>query len=138
MKALHEECIEQLDLMRTALDSAQLASGTMRDTLDNIANHHWHTYIDVIHLICMHDEEMNVSLNKIGLDLRTEADTSENSHQIKRVFIASLIHALIRRHQRVIYIYKINGEPMKDYLIESTLVERDCIATIISMIHSTL
>lgn len=138
MKTLHEECIEQLQLMQTSLESAQLASDAMRDKLDDIANHHWHTYIDVIHLICMHDEAMNTSLKQVGLDLRTEDDTSEQQYQIKRSLILSLVVALVRRHQRMIYVYNLHGEPMKDYLSESTVIERDCMASIISMIYTTL
>ena len=138
MKTLHEEGIEQLQLMQTALESAQLASDTMRDKLDDMANHHWHTYIDVIHLICMHDETMNTSLKQVGLDLRTEDDLNEKQCQIKRSLVLSLVIALVRRHQRMIYVYNLHGEPMKDFLSESTVIERDCMASIISMIHTTL
>jgi hypothetical protein len=138
MRTLHEECIEQLQLMQTALESAQLASDTIRDKLDDMANHHWHTYIDVVHLISMHDETMNTSLKQVGLDLRTEDDTNEAQCQIKRSLILTLVAALVRRHQRMIYVYNLHGEPMKDFLSESTVVERDCMASIISMIHTTL
>lgn len=51
MRRLHQEAIEQLDLMRTALETAEQAIGTMKDTLDLIAMDHWNGYMDVIHMI---------------------------------------------------------------------------------------
>jgi hypothetical protein len=86
----------------------------------------------------MHDETMNTSLKQVGLDLRTEDDISEKQCQIKRSLILALVVALVRRHQRMIYVYNLHGEPMKDFLSESTVIERDCVASIISMIHTTL
>lgn len=138
MKALHEECIEQLELMKKSLESAQMASGIMRDTLDDLANNHWHTYIDVIHLICMHDDLMNLEIKKIGLDMRTDDDEVENQYQAKRILLLSLLSLLVRHHQRIIYIYQLHGEPMKDYLNESSIIERPCIAGILEMVHRTL
>jgi hypothetical protein len=49
MRRLHQEALEQLDLMRTATEAAEQAIGTMRDTLEIIAMDHWNAYMDVIH-----------------------------------------------------------------------------------------
>jgi hypothetical protein len=51
MRMLHEEAIEQLESMHTVLDAAEAASGTMRDTLENMVENHWHAYMDVLHMI---------------------------------------------------------------------------------------
>jgi len=50
MRRLHQEAIEQLELMRTAFEAAEQAIGTMRDTLDEIALDHWNNYLDVVHI----------------------------------------------------------------------------------------
>lgn len=138
MKTLHEECIEQLELMKVALETAQLASDMMRDRLDDMVNGHWHAYMDIVHLICMHDTSMNAEIKKIGLDLRMEDDEAEHQYQVKRILLLSLIAGLIRHHQRIIYIYEVHGDTVKDYLSESSLIEREYIATFIEMIHTTL
>lgn len=49
MRRLHQEAIEQLELMRTALETAEQANGTMRDSLNNIGLDHWNAYMDVMH-----------------------------------------------------------------------------------------
>lgn len=51
MRLLHHEAIEQLELMRTAIEAAEQASDGMRDNLDEIALNHWHAYMDIIHKI---------------------------------------------------------------------------------------
>jgi hypothetical protein len=51
MRRLHQEAIEQLELLRTALETAEQANGTMRDSLNDIALDHWNAYMDVMHRI---------------------------------------------------------------------------------------
>ena len=52
MRRLHQEAIEQLELMRTALETAEQASGTMRDyPRENRLRDHWNGYMDVIHMV---------------------------------------------------------------------------------------
>lgn len=136
MKILHEECIEQLELMKVSLESAQLSSDMMRDRLDDMASQQWRAYIDVIHLLCMHDEQLNAQIQKIGMDLRAEDD--ERQYQTKRILLLSLLSALICHHRRVVYIYQVHGDTMKDYLNESSEAERVYIASIIEMVHTTL
>lgn len=138
MKTLHEECCEQLDLIRVSLEAAQLSSDMMRDKLDAMATAHWYAYMDIIHLLCMHDDAMNASLKKIGLDLRIEDAEAEQQYQAKRALLLGLITALKRHHQRVIYIYNLHGDTMKDYLNESAITERESIAGLIEMLHTTL
>jgi hypothetical protein len=50
MQTLHEEAIEQLELMKTAIEAGEEAKDNMRDSLDNIAVNHWHAYMDVVHM----------------------------------------------------------------------------------------
>lgn len=50
MRRLHQEAMEQLDLMRTALEATEQASGTMRDTLEDMMLEHWNSYLDVLHM----------------------------------------------------------------------------------------
>ena len=138
MKTLHEECIEQLELMKVSLEAAQLANYLLRDKLDNIATKHWHTYIDMIHILCMHDEVMNLSMKKIGLDIALNDTIVEQQYQTKRILLLGLLRALIRHHQRIIYIYNVDAEPTKDYLDESVPLDREYLVNIIEMIHNTL
>ncbi|MDF2570066.1 MAG: hypothetical protein K0R55_1670 [Sporomusa sp.] len=49
MITLHQEAIEQLELMLTAVEATELASDGVRDTLNNMAETHWEAYMDVIH-----------------------------------------------------------------------------------------
>lgn len=138
MKNLHEECIEQLALAAVSLESAQLANDLMRDKLDDMARAHWNSYIEVIHLICLHDESMNIAIKKIGLDMRSDDAAPEEQYQRRRFLLLSLLRTLIRHHQRMIYVYNLHGEPGKDYIDASAIPEREYISTILEMIHTTL
>ncbi|WP_371381462.1 hypothetical protein [Sporomusa aerivorans] len=51
MITLHQEAIEQLELMRTAVEASEHASDRMRDTLNTITEAHWEAYMDIIHMI---------------------------------------------------------------------------------------
>ncbi|WP_050769621.1 hypothetical protein [Thermosinus carboxydivorans] len=51
MQLLHQEAIEQLELLHTALDAMEQATGTMRDNLMEMVENHWHAYQDVLHMI---------------------------------------------------------------------------------------
>ena len=51
MITLHQEAIEQLELMQTTLEASEHASDRMRDTLDMITGTHWESYIDILHMI---------------------------------------------------------------------------------------
>lgn len=136
MKILHEECIEQLELMKVSLESAQLSSDMMRDRLDDMASQQWRAYIDVIHLLCIHDDRLNAQIQKTGMDLRAEDD--ERQYQTRRILLLSLLSALICHHRRVVCIYQAHGDTIKDYLNESSEAERVYIASIIEMVHKTL
>ncbi len=51
LRMLHEEAIDQLELMRTALEAAEQATGTTRDNLEELVLNHWNVYLDVLHMI---------------------------------------------------------------------------------------
>jgi hypothetical protein len=51
MKLLHMEAIDQLELMQSALEAAEASTGTMRDSLDQMALNHWNAYMDIMHMI---------------------------------------------------------------------------------------
>lgn len=137
MRMLHQEAMEQLDLMRTAVEAAEQATDRMRDNLDDIAANHWHGYMDVMHLICMHDDAIAAIMNKHGIKLR-EADTEADERQfgLRRTLLLLLVMALLRRHRRMEYVFSLRGGPMTEYLQESCAVEREHIAELISMINS--
>lgn len=138
MKALHEECVEQLQLMNSTLAASNLASGNMRDTLDDIVQAHWNAYIETIHLLCMHDEITNNAIKKIGLDLRVGDDLAEPQYQNNRPLISNLVQALSQLHQRMITVYKLHNLPGRDYLKESAEAEQEYVAAMIEMIHTSL
>lgn len=138
MKALHEECIEQLELMKGSLKAAQLAGDTMRDRLDDMAQNHWETYLDILHLLSMHDADLGTALEKAGLDLKGSETPVEKEYQLKRVLILSLTDHLIRRHQRMIYVYIHKSDPTKDYLLASLPLEREYFIDLIEMMHTLL
>lgn len=138
MKALHEECIEQLELMKVSLEAAQFASYLMRDKLDAAAAGQWHSYMDMIHLICMHDEMMNDSIKKVGLDITRSITSAEQQYQSKRLLILGLLRALLKRHQRIAYMYDVTGEPTKDYLRDSAPLERERLVDLVEMIHHAI
>lgn len=50
MRMLHHEAIEQLELMRTAIEAAEQASDRLRDNLDDMSFNHWHAYMDIMHM----------------------------------------------------------------------------------------
>jgi len=140
MRRLHQEAIEQLELMRTALEAAEQAIGTMRDTLDEIALNHWNNYLDVLHMIEMHDDSMANVINKQEINLR-DSDLTENSGQelfSNHPLLLLLLRALIRRHRRFWDIYGWRGNPMSEYLKESMTVEREHMAELIAMVQNTL
>lgn len=138
MKALHEECVEQLELLCNSLRAAQCANGSMRDRLREMADAHWSAYIEIVHLIAMHDPQMQQALGKSSLDLRGEEDASEKETRPRCALLEQLIALLLRRHRRVLYIYRTGGEPMQDYLEESAIIERTYIAALVEMTHMTL
>jgi hypothetical protein len=87
----------------------------------------------------MHDESMNMVLKKFGMKMRDDSYPSqERQFGIKRVLLLFLIIALTRRHRRMVYVYSLRGEPMNDYLKESLTMEREHMADLITMIHSSL
>lgn len=139
MRMLHEEAIEQLELMQTSLDAAENAGGTMRDTLEDIVENHWHSYMDVLHMICLHDEAMSESLKKEGVSVR-DLDNSDIDHNFgaRRPLLLLLIIALARHHRRFWHIYGLRGNPMNDYVKESLSMEREHLAEIAAMIESMM
>lgn len=138
MRMLHREAIEQLELMRTALEAAEHASDRMRDNLDDMASNHWHAYMDVVHMLCMHDQAMGSTMNKFGLKMRESEDSELDTRQsgLPRILLLLLILALLRRHQRMEHVFGMRSGPMGDYLQESSTMEREHMAELVSMINS--
>lgn len=140
MRRLHQEAIEQLELMRTALEGAEHTIGTMRDTLEEMALDHWNNYQDALHMITMHDEALAAIMSKHGTNMR-DGDAPEDSDQQlfgNHTFLFVLLRALIRRHRRFWDIYGWRGNPMSDYLKESMTMEREHIAELIAMIQDII
>lgn len=137
MRTLHEEAIEQLDLMKIALDAREEATGRLRDTLEEMATNHWHAYLDIIHLIAMHDESMANVLKKYGLAMREQEETDERLGASSDL-LALLLVALMRHHRRIWHIYGWKASPMGDYLKESLVMEREHVAELIAMTQSQL
>lgn len=138
MRVLHEEAIEQLELMKTALDTREEATGTLRDNLENIVLNHWHAYMDIIHMIALHDELMADALKKYGLTIRDGTDAETDERYAGPLLLSLLLLALIRRHRRIWHIYGWRANPMGDYLKESLTMEREHVAEIISMAETML
>jgi hypothetical protein len=140
MRRLHQEAIEQLELMRTALEAAEQAIGTMRDTLDGIALDHWTAYLDVMHMVTLHDETMANVVSKHGLNMRDSEPFDQNQQElsVNQLLLLHLLHALTRRHRRFWDIYGWRGNPMSEYLKESMTVEREHIAELIAMIQDVM
>lgn len=136
MRVLHQEAIEQLDLMRTALEATEQATGTMRDNLETMAENHWHAYLDVVHMLNMHDEALAQIMKKHGMSLRNSDDEVSN-HQLlpNRASLLLLVAALIRRHQRLVYLWGLRSSPMTDYYRESMNMEREHTAELIAMVE---
>lgn len=134
IRMLHNEAIEQLDLMYTTLEAAEHASDTTRDSLDDISINHWDAYLDVIHLISMHDEDMSASMKKYTMLIGESQDNvGERQIGLHRVFLIYLLLALLRRHHRMEHIFGLRGSPMSDYFQESLTMEREHIAHLITI-----
>ncbi|VBB08689.1 Hypothetical protein LUCI_3967 [Lucifera butyrica] len=138
MRTLHQESIDQLELMRTVLETAEQASGDMRECLDDMAFNHWQAYMDVLHMVCMHDESMNTTIRKYRLETRNTIDTVDRSAGLNRGLLLLLTQALLRRHRRFATILGARGTPMDDYLKETLLMEREHIAELVAMIQNSL
>ncbi len=140
MRRLHQEAIEQLELLRTALETAEQASGTMRDSLNEIVLDHWNAYMDVMHMIAMHDETMANVMSKHDTQTRDNDIPNQTDKQLfaNNEFLLLLIRALTRRHRRFWDIYGGRGNPMSEYLKESMTVEREHMAELIDMIQDTM
>lgn len=137
MKVLHQEAIEQLDLMRTALEAAVSASGTMRDALDAMAENHWHAYLDGVHMITMHDEALAGIMKKPSVDNET-SEYAERRFTAERNLLLLLMTALSRRHQRFSYLWGVRSTPMSAYYQESMTMEREHIAELIALIETMM
>ncbi|MDR7868181.1 MAG: hypothetical protein RIN56_15395 [Sporomusaceae bacterium] len=139
LRRLHLEACEQLDLLRTALEAADHASGTARDTLDDMAVDHWNGYLDVLHMITLHDDLMAAVLSKHGMSLR-DSDSTETGQEYcgSRLPLLPLLSALGRRHRRFADVYGWRGHPMGDYLKESMTAEREHMAELIALIQDIL
>jgi|GEM_PF-767702 len=131
---LHAEAIEQLDLMYTTLEAAEQASDTMRDSLDDMSVNHWDAYMDVIHLICMHDEAMSSSMKRYIPQIRESENASgERQFGLHRVSLLFLLLTLLRHHRRLEHIFSLRGNPMNDYFQESLTMEREHLSNLIAM-----
>ncbi len=137
MRTLHEEAIEQLELMKTVLDAGEETAGTLRDTLDDISSRHWHAYLDIIHQITLHDEAMASVIQQCGLILRDRTDEADRPG-ISPALLSLLLIALTRRHRRICHLYGWRASPMGDYLKESLVMEREHIAKLITIIQDLL
>lgn len=139
MRLLHQEAIEQLELMRSVLESAEHATDIMRDNLDGIAINHWNAYQDVLHMICMHDEPINAIMKKYALKNDSEIfDSPERQLSMHRSLLLSLADSLLRRHRRIEHIFTMRGNPMTEYLKDSLSMEREHMADLISMMQSMI
>ncbi|MDU2066238.1 MAG: hypothetical protein E6713_15590 [Sporomusaceae bacterium] len=140
MKLLHSEAAEQLELMQTALQAAQVTTGTMRDALDQIAVNHWHSYLDILHMISLHDESFAAILQKANLIFRQDETRDEPEENLGdfREPLSLLLLSLIRRHRRFDRVYAFRNNPMGDYLKESLKTERQHVAELIEMVQTLL
>ena len=136
---LHAEAIEQLDLMYTTLEAAEQASDTMRDSLDDMSANHWDAYMDVIHLIGMHDEAMSSAMRKYSTKVQEGQNTrGERKFSLHRVCLLFLLLTLIRHHRRLEHIFSLRGNPMSDYFQESLTMEREHISHLISLTQNLM
>ncbi|HWR41927.1 hypothetical protein [Sporomusa sp.] len=139
MITLHQEAIEQLELMRTAVEASEQASDGIRDTLNNMAETHWEEYLDVIHMICMHDENLAAVMKKHGFKMNdNEPADAERQFYGSRLLLLSLLLGLIRRHRRFAYFYGLKTNPMGDYIKESIAMERENVAGMIGMVQNMI
>lgn len=139
MITLHHEAIEQLELMQNCVEASEHAIDGMRDSLETIAEKHWESYLDVIHMICMHDDNLAAVMKKQGFSMR-DSELAETERQFfgSRPLILSLLLGLIRRHRRFAYYYGLRTNPMGDYIKESISMEREHLAEMISMLQNTM
>lgn len=142
MIILHQEALEQLELMRTAVDAAEQASDTVQDALVHMAENHWEAYLDVLHMICMHDEAFTCVMKSHGFimqDNETAAITAEQRQGYdSRLLIRSLLSGLISRHRRFAYFYGLRANPMGEYIRESIAKEREHMVEMIVMIQNLI
>ncbi|MDF2569698.1 MAG: hypothetical protein K0R55_1302 [Sporomusa sp.] len=139
MITLHQEAIEQLDLMHTAVAASEHASDGIRDALNTMAESHWEAYMDVIHMICMHDENLAAIMKKYGFTIRdNESADTERQFYGSRLLLLTLLLGLIRRHRRFAYFYGLRANPMGDYIKESITMEREHLAVMIGMVQNTM
>lgn len=139
MITLHQEAIEQLELMRTAIEASEHASDGMGDILTTMAENHWDAFMDVIHMICMHDDAFAAVMKKHGFKMRdNESEAAERQFFSTRLLVLALLAGLIRRHRRFAYYYGLRANPMGDYIRESIAMEREHIAEMIGMIQNMM
>lgn len=55
---LHQEAIVQLTLFRSSLTASAETDGEVRDLFDRIAATHTNTYLDLLHTVGLHDNEL--------------------------------------------------------------------------------
>lgn len=139
MITLHQEAIEQLELMRTSLEASEHASDRMRDTLDMITGTHWESYMDILHMICMHDDSLAAVMKKHGFKI-SDNELADTERQVlgSRQLILALLPGLIRRHRRFAYYYGLRTNPMGDYIKESIAMEREHLTEIINMVQNII
>ncbi len=139
MRMLHMEAIEHLELMQTTLKAAEQGTDSMADTLDAISMNHWNSYLDVLHMITMHDAGMNQSIKRFGaVGDRVVDSPGEDQLSIRRVNVIFLTDALLRRHRRMEHVFSMRNDPMAEYRQSSLSIERDHIAHLIAMTQSIL
>ena len=140
MITLHQEAIEQLELMRTVVDASEHASDIMRDTLTRMAENHWEAYLDILHMVCLHDESFAAVMKKHGFEVHDNesTDTEQQQFYVNRLLILALLVGLIRRHRRFSYFYSLRANPMGDYIKESVAMEREHIAAMLGMVQNMM
>lgn len=140
MRLLHLEAMEQLELMQTSLHAAEQRTDPTSDILDEISTNHWNSYLDIVHMICMHDGEMNKAIKQTELaDERIAVDSpGEDKLSIHRLPVATLINALLRRHKRIEHVFTMRGDPMAEYRQNSLALERKHVALLISLVQNLL
>ncbi len=139
MIMLHQEAIEQLELMHTALEASEHASDGMRDTLTTMAENHWEAYMDILHMICMHDDSLAAVMKKLGFTMG-DNEPSDTDRQFlgSRLLVLALLLGLIRRHRRFAYYYGLRSNPMGDYIKESITMEREHLTEMIGMVQNMI
>ena len=138
LTSLHKEAIEQLELMRASVEAYEHATDTMRDNLKAMSENHWEAYLDIVHMICLHDDGMSSALRKQGLKINPVENESPFNFRERqwgnKLLLAFLLIGLIKRHNRFINYYGMRANPMGDYLRESMSMEREHLASMVSMI----